>query len=131
MAGLAGTCIEHQYWQSSHLAAGSIKEDEMSNIVLFEEKQVRRVWHAKKWYFVVSDVVQILTDSANIIDYLKKLRRRDPSLAEGWGQIVTPLLVETPGGRQKLNCADAEGLLRIIQSIPSPKAEPFKRWLAR
>jgi len=102
----------------------------MSNMVLFEEQRVRRVLHQEKWHFVVSDVVQILTDTANVADYIKKLRKRDPSLAEGWGQIVTPLLVETSGGKQKLNCADAEGLLRIIQSIPSPKAEPFKRWLA-
>lgn len=103
----------------------------MSTIALFEEKQVRRVWHEEKWYFVVADVVAILTDTANVTDYIKKLRRRDASLSEGWGQIVTPLLVDTPGGKQKLNCADAEGLMRIIQSIPSPKAEPFKRWLAK
>lgn len=103
----------------------------MSNISLFEEKQVRRVWHEEKWYFVVADVVEILTNTANVTDYVKKLRKRDASLADGWGQIVTPLLVETHGGKQKLNCASTEGLLRIIQSIPSPKAEPFKRWLAR
>ena len=103
----------------------------MSTIALFEEKQVRRVWHEEKWYFVVADVVAILTDTANVTDYIKKLRRRDASLSKGWGQIVTPLLVDTPGGKQKLNCADAEGLMRIIQSIPSPKAEPFKRWLAK
>jgi prophage antirepressor-like protein len=103
----------------------------MSTIALFEEKQVRRVWHEEKWFFVVADVVEILTDTPNASDYIKKIRRRDVSLSEGWGQIVTPLLVETPGGRQKLNCADTEGLLRIIQSIPSPKAEPFKRWLAQ
>jgi len=103
----------------------------MSNIALFEEKQVRRVWHEEKWYFVIADVVEILTDTTNATDYIKKLRRRDASLSEGWGQIVTPLLVDTAGGKQKLNCANTEGLLRIIQSIPSPKAEPFKRWLAQ
>jgi len=63
--------------------------------------------------------------------YVKDLRRRDPELAKGWGQIATPLRVETAGGAQRVNCANTEGLFRIIQSIPSPKAEPFKRWLAQ
>ena len=59
------------------------------------------------------------------------MRRRDPELSKGWGQIATPLSVQTLGGAQKLNCANTEGIFRIIQSVPSPKAEPFKRWLAR
>jgi hypothetical protein len=59
------------------------------------------------------------------------MRKRDELLSQGWGQLVTPLLVDTPGGKQKLNCANAQGLLRIIQSIPSLKAEPFKLWLAQ
>ena len=105
----------------------------MSNIKLFESKQIRSVWNEvdEKWYFVVSDVVQILTDTPNPIDYLKKIRKRNLDLSQGWGQIVTPLFVETSGGKQKLNCANAKGLLRIIQSIPSSKAEPFKLWLAQ
>jgi hypothetical protein len=72
-----------------------------------------------------------LTDSQNPTDYIKKMRKRDEQLSQGWGQIVTPLLVETAGGKQKINCANAQGLLRIIQSIPSSKAEPFKLWLAK
>ncbi len=105
----------------------------MSNIKLFESKQIRAVWNEadEKWYFVIADVVQVLTDTPNPTDYLKKMRKRDLLLSEGWGQIVTPLSVDTAGGKQKLNCADAKGLLRIIQSIPSPKAEPFKQWLAQ
>ena len=105
----------------------------MSNIKLFESKKIRTVWNDsdQKWYFVVADVVQVLTDTPNPTDYLKKMRRRDELLSQGWGQIVTPLSVETAGGKQKLNCANAQGLLRIIQSIPSPKAEPFKLWLAK
>lgn len=59
------------------------------------------------------------------------MRRRDIELAKGWGQIATPLSVQTAGGIQKLNCANTEGIFRIIQSIPSPKAEPFKLWLAK
>ena len=105
----------------------------MGNIKLFESKSIRSVWvdAEQKWYFAVSDVVLALTDSVNPTDYIKKMRSRDAELAKGWGQIVTPLSVPTPGGPQKLNCASTENLLRIIQSIPSPKAEPFKRWLAK
>ena len=94
---------------------------------------MRTVWddQQEKWYFSVVDVVLVLTDSANPTDYLKKMRKRDPQLAEGWGQIVTRLSIQTPGGKQKVNFADTEAIFRIIQSIPSPKAEPFKLWMAR
>lgn len=104
-----------------------------SDIKLFEERQVRSVWdnQAERWYFCITDVVSILTDSINPTDYIKKMKKRDPLLAEGWGQIVTPLSIETNGGPQKMNCASSEGILRIIQSIPSPKAEPFKLWMAQ
>jgi len=100
-------------------------------IALFQRKEVRRVIHNDEWWFVVIDVVAALTDSANPTDYFNKIRQRDPELAKGYGQIVHPLLIPTAGGPQKLNCANTEGILRLIQSIPSPKAEPFKRWLAR
>jgi DNA-damage-inducible protein D len=105
----------------------------MSNIKLFESKQIRSVWNEadQKWYFVVADVIQVLTDTPNPTDYIKKMRKRDDLLAQGWGQIVPTLPVETAGGKQKMGCANAQGLLRIIQSIPSPKAEPFKLWLAQ
>lgn len=101
-------------------------------IKLFEEKTVRSVWDSEteEWYFVVVDVVEILTESTNPTDYIKKMKKRDPELAKGWGQIVTPLPIQTVGGKQRLNCATCEGLFRIIQSIPSPKAEPFKQWMA-
>ncbi len=100
---------------------------------LFEQRKVRTVWDDKeeKWYFCVTDVVEALTDSANPTDYIKKMRKRDPMLAEGWGQIVTPLSVQTAGGKQKVNFASTEGIFRLIQSIPSPKAEPFKQWMAQ
>ena len=105
----------------------------MESIKLFESKSIRSVWveAERKWYFAVSDVVLALTDSSNTTDYIKKMRSRDAELAKGWGQFVTPLVIPTHGGPQRLNCANAENLLRIIQSIPSPKAEPFKRWLAK
>lgn len=79
----------------------------------------------------VEDIVRILTDSVNPKDYIKKLRKRDLELSEGWGQIVTPLKMQTAGGMQKVNCADVEGIFRIIRSIPSKKAEPIKQWLAK
>ena len=100
-------------------------------IVLFNEQTIRRAWHNNEWWFVVTDIVQALTDSTNPTDYIKKMRKRDPDLAQGWGQFVTPLVIQTAGGKQRSNCANTEALLRIIQSIPSPKAEPFKRWLAK
>jgi len=105
----------------------------MSNIKLFESKQIRSVWNEtdQKWYFVVEDVVLVLTDSNDPKQYVKRMRQRDKELAKGWVQFVPTLWVETAGGKQRMGCANAKGLLRIIQSIPSPKAEPFKLWLAQ
>ncbi len=100
-------------------------------IVVFQEKAIRRTWHNEEWWFAIVDVVAVLTDSVQPEGYVKDLRRRDKELAKGWGQIATPLRVETEGGVQRVNCANTEGLFRMIQSIPSPKAEPFKRWLAQ
>ena len=102
-------------------------------IQLFEDKKVRTVWDSEteQWYFCVVDVVEVLTDSKNPSDYIKKMKKRDPSLAQGWGQIVTPLSVQTAGGKQRVNCATQQGLFRIIQSIPSHRAEPFKNWMAQ
>ena len=104
-----------------------------NSLKLFGDKLVRSVWDDEKeeWFFSINDVVQILTDSTNVIDYIKKMRKRDLELSEGWGQIVTPLAIQTAGGKQKINFADTKGILRIIQSIPSKKAEPFKQWLAQ
>ncbi len=102
-----------------------------TRIAVFKGKGIRKTLHKNGWWFAVGDVVEVLTDTTNSNDYIKKMRRRDEELAKGWGQIVTPLWLETEGGKQKVNCANAEGIFRIIQSIPSPKAEPFKRWLAK
>lgn len=99
----------------------------MGSIKLFESKQIRSVWNEseEKWYFVIEDVIAVLTDSTDPKQYIKRMRQRDLELAKGWVQIVPTLYVETNGGRQKMGCANAQNLLRIIQSIPSPKAEPF------
>ena len=104
----------------------------MSNIQFFQDKKIRSIWNEEEGqrYFVVEDVVEALTDSADPKQYVKRMKLRDPELAKGWVQIVPTLVVPTPGGKQKMRCANVRGLLRIIQSIPSPKAEPFKQWLA-
>jgi len=100
-------------------------------LAIFKDKEIRRTIYNDEWWFVVNDIVEALTDSKDVKDYIKKMRKRDDELSKGWGQIVTPLEIETNGGKQKLNCANTEGIFRLIQSIPSPKAEPFKRWLAK
>ena len=102
-----------------------------NKIALFEEKEIRRTWQDEKWYFSIEDIVYVLTDSKDPKQYINKLRKRDEILGKGWVQIVHTLKMKTKGGVQKINCADTEGILRIIQSIPSKKAEPFKRWLAK
>ncbi len=109
----------------------AVTEQPANHIAVFQEQTIRRTWHNEEWWFSVSDVVAVLAESANPTDYIKKMRLRDKALAQGWGQIVTPLRIETEGGVQRANCANTEGLFRIIQSIPSPRAEPFKRWLAQ
>ncbi|MBI5194833.1 MAG: Bro-N domain-containing protein [Nitrospirae bacterium] len=104
---------------------------EDTKIALFKGRKIRKTLHNDEWWFVIVDVVAALTDSLQPDGYLKDMRRRDPELSKGWGQIATPLFIKTEGGQQKINCANTEGVFRIIQSIPSPKAEPFKRWLAK
>ena len=100
-------------------------------IAIFQKKEIRKIIYKNEWWFVIEDVVFALTDSKNPKGYIKDMRRRDSELSKGWGQIATPLSIKTAGGVQKINCANTEGIFRIIQSIPSPKAEPFKRWLAK
>ncbi|MBA3066498.1 Bro-N domain-containing protein [bacterium] len=102
-----------------------------TKIAIFKGKTVKKTIHNKKWWFVIADVIEVLTDSVQASGYIKDMRRRDSELNKGWGQIATPLLIQTAGGAQKLNCANTECIFRIVQSIPSPKAEPFKRWLAK
>lgn len=106
----------------------------MNALVLFEEKQVRRVWNEaeQKWYFSISDVLEILTESVDIKQYIKKMRARDPELSANWGTLCTPVeMVAADGKIRKVQAANTEALLRIIQSVSSSKAEPFKRWLAK
>lgn len=106
----------------------------MNNIKLFQDKKIRSVWNEseEQWYFSVYDVVEALTDSNDPKQYIKKMRSRDNMLDLNWGTICTPLeMIALDGKRRKIQSANVKGLLRIIQSIPSPKAEPFKQWLAQ
>ncbi len=102
-----------------------------NRIALFQRKEVRRTIHNNEWWFVVEDVVLALIESRDPKQYIQRMKQRDPELGKGWVQIVHPLSIPTDGGPQPMLCANTEGLFRIIQSIPSAKAEPFKRWLAR
>ena len=102
-----------------------------AKLVVFKDKQIRRTMHNGEWWFVVEDVVLALIDSNDPKQYIKRMRQRDSELGKGWVQIVHTLSVPTDGGPQPMLCANTEGLFRIIQSIPSQKAEPFKRWLAK
>ena len=106
----------------------------MEKVQIFQDKKVRTHWDAEKeeWYFSVVDVVGVLTDSINPTDYLKKMRKRDPELAAFMGTNCpqVEMMTET-GKRRKTLAADSKAVFRIVQSIPSPKAEPFKQWLAQ
>lgn len=109
------------------------RHDMDNNIQLFENQKIRVAWDEQReeWYFSVVDVVAVLTDSKDPKQYIKKMRSRDAELNGKWGTICTPVeMVGLDGKRRKIQAADTKGLLRIIQSIPSPKAEPFKMWLA-
>lgn len=103
-------------------------------IQLFESKKVRTVWDSEteQWYFSVVDVVEVLTDSINPTDYLKKMRKRDPELGIYIGTNCPQVaMITSSGKKRKTLAATTEQLFRLIQSIPSPKAEPFKIWMAQ
>jgi hypothetical protein len=106
----------------------------MSNIKLFESKQIRSIWNEEdqKWYFSVIDVVEALTDSPNPRDYWYRIKQREKISGAELSTICRQFKLEAPDGKlRETDCSHSEGLLRIIQSIPSPKAEPFKLWLAK
>src|SRR3989338_2044767 len=107
------------------------KEIATTKIAIFRKREIRKIIHNNEWWFVVEDVVLALTDSSDPKQYIQRVKQRDDELAKGWVQIVHTLAIRTAGGKQRMICANTEGIFRIIQSIPPPKAEPFKRWLAR
>ncbi len=105
--------------------------DEGNALVVFQGTKIRRTWHNNEWWFALEDIVKVLTDSVDPKQYIQKMRQRDEPLSKGWVQIVHLLPIQTEGGKQQVNCANTAGAFRIIQSIPSQKAEPFKLWLSK
>lgn len=107
--------------------------EQNSKIVLFQEKTIRRVWDKERWWFAVVDVISVLTDSTNPAVYWRVMKKR--LLAEGANESVSNCnafkLVAVDGKLRNIDCADTQTMLRLIMSIPSPKAEPFKQWLAQ
>ena len=104
-----------------------------SNTKLYENKEIRSVWDEEKeeWYFSVVDVVRVLSESKNPTDYLKKMRKRDEQLAFYIGTNCPQVEMKSSSGKKrKILAGNIKDIFRIIQSIPFPKAEPFKLWLA-
>lgn len=104
----------------------------MDQKLLNDKYKIRAVWNEEvaKWYFVIADIAKAITYTFKAKDYVKGMRKRSNKLAEDWDKITKALLVETPGGRQKLFCADIKGIIQIINEFPSPKAKPYKIWIA-
>ena len=107
----------------------------MQDLKLFDQRQIRTVWDEKqeKWYFCINDVIAALTDCKDPVDYFKKIRRRDSELDTFVRGTICPphQFISTDGKRHSVKCMDIPSVLRLVQSIPSKKAEPFKRWLAQ
>jgi len=111
-----------------------INKKKENTLKLFQEQTIRTHWDEEqdKWFFSIQDVVQILAETPNVKDYIKKMKKRDAELNSNWGTICPLVQMQAADGKmRKIQAADTQGLFRIIQSIPSSKAEPFKRWLAK
>ncbi len=107
--------------------------DKENRLIIFESKKIRRIWHEDEWFYSVVDIVSVLTDSTNPRDYWYRVKKRvsDEEKME-LSTICRQLKLDSSDGKKyKTDCANTEGVFRIVQSIPSPKAEPFKKWLAK
>jgi prophage antirepressor-like protein len=106
--------------------------EDKNKLIIFQDKKIRRIWHNDEWYFSVVDVVQILTDSNNPRNYWSMLKARESDEGIELSTNCVQLKMEAPDGKlRETDCANTKSLFRIIQSIPSKKAEPFKQWLAQ
>ena len=102
-----------------------------THLSIFEGKKIRKIWHKDEWYFSVIDIIQALTDSSNPRNYWNMLKSRELEHGVELYTICVQLKLPSSDGKfYATDCTNTEGAFRIIQSIPSPKAEPFKRWLA-
>lgn len=103
-----------------------------SKIDLFRKKEIRKVLHKGEWWFALVDIIEALTDSKDPKQYIRDMRKRDAGLDSNWGEIITPLqMLAADGKLRNTSCVNIEGVFRLIQSIPSKKVEPFKKWLAK
>lgn len=102
-----------------------------SKIELFRRKEIRKVLHNNEWWFSVKDILEVLTDTTDGNRYSRDLRERDPGLKAHWDDITEMLPFRTAAGTRDTTFIDVEGIFRLVQSIPSAKVEPFKKWLAR
>lgn len=109
----------------------SIPAEGESAVNLFRKKEIRKVLHKKEWWFCVKDILEALTDVPDGTKYLAYLRGQDASLNKRYSEIRRTLVFQSKGGMQKTNFVNIEGIFRLVQSIPTKRAEPFKRWLAR
>jgi prophage antirepressor-like protein len=96
-----------------------------------ENNSVRKIWHRNEWWFVIEDVILTLIYSPNAKGYINEIKLRDKELNKWYEEFVYSLEVDTENDKKKMDCTNLEGVFRIIQSIISPKAEPFKRWMAK
>ncbi len=107
----------------------------MQELRVFDEKLIRTIWdeEQEKWYFCINDIISVLTDCKDPSDYFKKIRKRDPELDSFVRGTICPphQFLSTDGKKHSVKCMDLPSILRLVQSIPSKKAEPFKRWLAQ
>ncbi|TXF89260.1 Bro-N domain-containing protein [Neolewinella aurantiaca] len=108
-----------------------MEDNDETGMAIFDGKKIRQTWHNEEWWFSIADVVGLLSESRDVKQYIKKMRQRDQELSAKWGTICTPLpMIAADGKKRKITASNLEGVFRIIQSISSPKAEPFKQWLA-
>ena len=105
-----------------------MKKQLNNELTIFEGQHIRQVWHEEDWYYAVADIIEVLTDSKDAKAYWRKLKQREPQLVTICHSLK---MIALDGKNRKTDCANREGLFRIIQSVPSPKAEPFKQWLAK
>jgi len=107
-------------------------EKGQDKLIVFESKEIRRIWYNDEWWFSVADIVETLTESKDVRQYIKRMRQRDEALNLYWGTNCTLLpMTAKDGKKRRITAANTEAIFRIIQSIPSKKAEPFKQWLAK